>query len=102
MKILDIGTEPASGYDTLRRSRKRWSCHGIDLSEKMIYSAKEVAKQNAVQNISFLVMNAEDPKFPEGSFDPRSQSFWVSNFTNPKKLQQKLAKDSEREESSGS
>jgi len=86
MKILDIGTGPGEPAMTLSsRVGSNGQITGIDLSEKMIGLAKEAAKRNGLQNTSFLVMNAEDLHFPEGSFDLVLSRFGFQIFTNPEK-----------------
>ena len=86
-RILDIGTGP--GEPALSISNRVGSgghVTGIDLSEKMIELAKETAKRKTAPNVSFLVMNAEDLKFPEGSFDLVLSRFGFQIFTNPEKV----------------
>jgi ubiquinone/menaquinone biosynthesis C-methylase UbiE len=93
MKILDIGTGPGEPAMTLSgKVGNDGHVTGIDLSEKMIDLAKEAAKQNGVQNVSFLVMNAEDLKFPEGSFDLALSRFGFQIFTNPEKAAKEACK----------
>lgn len=89
MRILDIGTGP--GQPAMSISDQVGSAGhvtGIDLSEKMIELAKETAavKKKTAPNVSFLVMNAEDLKFPEGSFDLVLCRFGFQIFTNPEKV----------------
>ena len=86
MKILDIGTGPGEPAITLSgRVGSGGHVTGIDLSERMIDLAKEAAKRKGAQNVSFLIMNAEDLKFPEGSFDLVLSRFGFQIFTNPEK-----------------
>jgi enediyne biosynthesis protein CalE5 len=93
MKILDIGTGPGEPAMTLSgKVGNDGHVTGIDLSEKMIDLAKQAAKQNGVQNVSFLVMNAEDLKFPEGSFDLALSRFGFQIFTNPEKAAKEACK----------
>ena len=43
--------------------------HAIDISEVAIAKAKEIAKRNSVNNVSFYVMNAEELNFSDNYFD---------------------------------
>ncbi|HYB03216.1 MAG TPA: methyltransferase domain-containing protein [Nitrososphaerales archaeon] len=86
MKILDIGTGPGEPAITISgRVGSKGHVTGIDLSETMIDLAREATKRKGAQNVSFLVMNAEDLKFPEGSFDLVLCRFGFQIFTNPEK-----------------
>ena len=66
LKILDIGT--GSGYFALLLSQMGYHVTGIDLTEKMIEEAKKTAKVLG-SDAQFLIMDAEEPDFPEESFD---------------------------------
>lgn len=66
LKILDIGT--GTGYFSLLLTRAGHSCIGIDLSEEMILRARETAWAHNI-SAEFHVMDAEQPDFPQESFD---------------------------------
>jgi SAM-dependent methyltransferase len=86
MRILDIGTGPGEPALTLASQvGASGDVTGIDLSEKMIDLANAASRIRNAKNTSFLVMNAEALKFPEGSFDLVLSRFGFQIFTNPKK-----------------
>lgn len=66
LNILDIGT--GTGYFSLLLSGAGHQCTGIDLSEEMILRAKETSAAHHAP-AAFFVMEAENPDFPDGSFD---------------------------------
>lgn len=66
LKILDIGT--GAGYFAILLSKRGYSLTGIDLTSKMIENAKEWAKQEEL-DILFYVMDAQELKFDDESFD---------------------------------
>ena len=67
MHILDIGC--GIGRWSFEFAKRGAVVTGIDFSEKMIKTAKELAIQKGVHNISFQVMNAMDLNFPDNFFD---------------------------------
>lgn len=83
-RILDLGTgpgEPAMSFARLVGPDGR--VVGVDLSERMIDIASEVAREKGLGNAEFRVMDAEHLDFPEGSFDAVVSRFGFQIFTNP-------------------
>ena len=66
LKILDIGC--GSGFYAILLSKQGYDVTGIDLTESMIADAKALAEEEQCQ-AKFLVMDAENLKFPDNTFD---------------------------------
>ena len=64
--ILDVGCGP--GFYSMLFGSKGYSVTGIDYSDGMIEEARKNAKDRGVE-ADFLVMDAQDLQFPDGSFD---------------------------------
>lgn len=66
-RVLEYGCGPGSSSFLLARNGA--SVTGIDLSEVAIEQARGRAKEEGLERIRFLEMNAEDLDFPDDSFD---------------------------------
>lgn len=66
LRILDVGT--GSGFFALLLAAMGHRVTGIDLTAEMIDAARETARAMNLE-ASFLVMDAEQPDFPDGTFD---------------------------------
>jgi len=64
--ILDVGCGP--GFYSMLFGSKGYSVTGIDYSDGMVEEARKNAKDRGVE-ADFLVMDAQDLQFPDGSFD---------------------------------
>ncbi len=83
-RILDLATGPGEPALSLARIvGPDGQVTGIDLSEKMVEIATQVAAQRRVGNARFQVMDAEHLAFPDGSFDAVVSRFGFQIFTNP-------------------
>ncbi len=83
-RILDLATgpgEPALSLARLVGADGRVT--GVDLSEKMIEIAAQVAKERRLGNADFRVMDAEHLAFSDESFDAVVSRFGFQIFTNP-------------------
>lgn len=86
-QVLDVGC--GCGNQTLDWAS--WldpSCNiiGVDISEPMLALAEDLksANQSVLQaNVSFLLGDASEPLFPEGSFDAIYSRFGVMFFADP-------------------
>ena len=69
LKVLDYGC--GKGYDSLKFLKSGAKTFGIDISEKYIGSAKQLAKENNFKetDFNFQVMDAHDLKFESNTFD---------------------------------
>ncbi|MBR6910726.1 MAG: methyltransferase domain-containing protein, partial [Candidatus Methanomethylophilaceae archaeon] len=66
LRILDVGTGP--GFFTINLTRLGHDVIGIDVSYGMILAAQQNAEAEGV-DCRFMLMNANDLLFPDGSFD---------------------------------
>lgn len=66
LKILDVGT--GTGYFCILLAEQGFQMTGIDLTPAMITEAKRQAGRKHL-DIDFRVMDAEQPDFPEETFD---------------------------------
>jgi len=83
-KILDLGTGPGEPALTLAQAvGSQGRVTGIDLSEKMIRIAQEVAKARGIQNVDFRVMDCSKLAFEDSVFDAAICCFGFQIFTNP-------------------
>lgn len=71
-RVLDQGT----GTGVFGRQLAKQGCNvtGTDISQNQIQFAKDLAKQDKLENIEFLVSPAETNPFPDNSFDIISAS----------------------------
>lgn len=65
-KILDVGC--GTGFFSILLAKAGYEVTGIDLTPEMIENAKILGKEEEV-DCKFLVMDAENPDFPEETFD---------------------------------
>lgn len=83
-RILDLATGPGEPAMSLARLvGPDGRVTGVDLSEKMIEIATQVAKERRLDNAEFRVMDAEHLAFPDNSFDAAVSRFGFQIFTNP-------------------
>ncbi len=83
-RVLDLATgpgEPAMSFARLVGPEGRVT--GVDLAEKMIDIATQIARERGLDNAEFRVMDAEHLAFPDGSFDVVVSRFGFQIFTNP-------------------
>ena len=84
-RVLDIGT--GTGVVALEAAKAvgdRGKCIGIDLSEKMLSSARANARRaNLVEQVEFKVMDAESLQFEPATFDVIVSLFALLHFPNP-------------------
>lgn len=83
-RVLDLATGPGEPAMSLARLvGPDGHVTGVDLSEKMIEIASQVAKERRLGNADFRVMDAEHLAFPDNSFDAVVSRFGFQIFTNP-------------------
>ena len=66
LRILDVGC--GAGFFSILLAKAGHQVTGIDLTPDMIKNARILAKEEKA-DCEFLVMDAENPEFPDGSFD---------------------------------
>lgn len=82
-RILDLATGPGEPALSLARLvGPDGRVTGVDLSEKMIELASQIARERRLDNADFRVMDAEHLAFPEASFDAVVSRFGFQIFTN--------------------
>lgn len=82
--VIDIATGPGEPAMTLARIVGDGACVlGIDLSERMVELAGEVARARGLANVGFRVMDAEHMDLPPEAFDIATSRFGFQIFTNP-------------------
>jgi ubiquinone/menaquinone biosynthesis C-methylase UbiE len=85
-KILDLGTGPGEPAMTISHEvGPTGRVTGVDLSEKMVSIASQVARARGLQNVDFLTMDSSELTFPVNSFDAIVSSFGFQIFTDPEK-----------------
>ncbi len=83
-RILDLATGPGEPAMSLARLvGPDGHVTGVDLSEKMIELATQVARERRLDNAEFRVMDAEHLAFPDESFDAVVSRFGFQIFTQP-------------------
>jgi len=88
-RILDLGTGPGEPAITIARELgSSGEVTGVDLSEKMVDIAGQVARARGLQNVKFQVMDCSALTFPNASFDAVVSSFGFQIFTDPEKAAQ--------------
>jgi ubiquinone/menaquinone biosynthesis C-methylase UbiE len=83
-RFLDMGTGPGEPAITIaRRVGENGHVTGIDLSEKMVGIAQQVARARGVSNVDFQTMDCSQIRFPDRTFDAVVSSFGFQIFTDP-------------------
>ena len=59
---------------------------GIDISSKMLEKAEEKVRDLHLENVTLSVMNAQEMKFPDNSFDCVTACYVVSAAPDPQKV----------------
>lgn len=68
--VLDVGCGTGiSTFELMKKVQGKGKFYGIDISPKMIYSAKARAKSLGYTNVEFRKGDAEQLDFPESGFD---------------------------------
>ena len=85
-RVLDLGTGPGEPAMTLgRQVGPTGHVTGVDLSERMVDLAQQVAQARGVGNVEFRVMDCAELAFPEASFDAAVSNFGFQIFTDPER-----------------
>ena len=84
--FLDMACGPGEPAITIaQRVGEEGHVIGVDLSEKMISLAKQLAREAKVDTVDFRVMNCEKLKLPDASFDAVVSAYGFQIFTDPEK-----------------
>ena len=82
--VLDLATGPGEPAMSIARMvGPDGHVTGVDLSEKMIELATQLARERRLANTDFRVMDAEHLAFPDNTFDAVVSRFGFQIFTNP-------------------
>lgn len=85
-RVLDLGTGPGEPALTIAREvGPQGHVTGVDLSEKMVSIATQVASARGLHNVRFESMDCSVLSFPSDSFDAVVSSFGFQIFTEPEK-----------------
>jgi SAM-dependent methyltransferase len=85
-RILDLGTGPGEPAMTLgRQVAPTGHVTGVDLSERMVDLAQQVARARGVGNVDFRVMDCAELAFPDATFDAAVSNFGFQIFTDPER-----------------
>ncbi len=79
--VLDIGC--GCGVTTLAAARRARSATGVDISNPLIAIARDRAREQSVDNVDFLLADAETYSFPVGSVDVIISQFGLMFFDDP-------------------
>ena len=84
-RVLDIGTGTGVvAFEAAKAVGSKGRCLGIDLSEKMLASARAIARRaNLTERVEFETMDAEALQFAPASFDVVLSLFALLHFPNP-------------------
>ena len=83
-RVLDLGTGPGEPAMTIARSvAPTGRVHGVDLSEKMVALATEVAHARGLANAEFRAMDCTKLDLEDASFDAAVSAFGFQIFTDP-------------------
>lgn len=78
--LLDLGT--GAGHVALVFASRVGECTGVDVSERMVAVARELAESRGASNVRFSVGRAEELPFPDASFDIVTCRFTAHHFEN--------------------
>jgi len=85
-RVLDLGTGPGEPALTIaERLGSRGRVVGVDLSEKMIALAQQVAVARSLSNTEFHVMDCAALTFADESFDAATSCFGFQIFPDPER-----------------
>lgn len=85
-QVLDLGTGPGEPAFTIAAQvGASGRVTGVDLSEKMISIARQVATARSVSNTDFRVMDCSALEFKDATFDAAVSSFGFQIFPDPER-----------------
>jgi len=85
-RVLDLGTGPGEPAMTVARGvGPTGSVTGIDLAERMVELARQVADRRGLANVDFRVMDCAQLEFPDATFDAAVSNFGFQIFTDPER-----------------
>jgi ubiquinone/menaquinone biosynthesis C-methylase UbiE len=67
LRVLDVGT--GTGFIALLLAELGHEVIGVDISEEMLRIAREKARKLNIENVEFHLADAEEPPFPDNTFD---------------------------------
>ena len=82
-KVLDVGTGPGNpALEAAAAVSPNGQVIGIDSAPSMIETARRRAKQDGIENVAFLEMEAEYLAFPDNYFDAIISRYGYPHFTS--------------------
>ena len=82
-RVLDIGCGTGRTTRDAARTAGAGSALGVDRSAPMIERARELAREEGVDNVAFELGDAQVHRFPEGGFDLAISRFGTMFFDDP-------------------
>ena len=83
-RVVDLGTGPGEPAMTIARAvAPGGRVLGVDLSEKMVALATEVARTRRLDNVEFRTMDCTKLDLEDASFDAAVSAFGFQIFTDP-------------------
>ncbi|TCC57660.1 class I SAM-dependent methyltransferase [Kribbella pittospori] len=79
--VLDVGC--GTGLTTRDASKRAASAVGVDISAQMVATARRLAEQEGLQNVSFEQADVQDHAFPAQRFSLGISRFGTMFFTDP-------------------
>jgi SAM-dependent methyltransferase len=88
--VLDIG--PGDGWPSLRVADRFERVVGIDPSPKRVEVQRENARRLGITNVEFLVMDAEEMDFTDGTFDGVMAASAIEQCDHPERALAEVAR----------
>ena len=82
-RVLDIGCGAGATTRDAARSAREGSAHGVDLSAPVLATARRLAAEEGVPNVTFEQADAQTHRFPQAHFDLGISRFGTMFFPDP-------------------
>jgi len=89
-QALDLGC--GTGHSTLALAARAGHVVGLDLTEAMLAEARRLAAERGTGNVRFERGDAEDPPYPDASFDVVSSRVSAHHYARPERAVEQAAR----------